>query len=148
MKVLTRYLFLCLVVCFYFIVYNYFLDLIFFKIDYGNTRGVQNGLGYLGYFLVMYLPLLLPFLVAYNYLVTELFLQKKYLWARYGMALLLGVIIGSVVRRSGISFYIGQYRPLKNIILFASIMLSLELTRDVVIYLRNKTKKPHNGEAL
>ena len=107
MNVIIKYLLLCMAVGFYFIVYNYFLDLIFFKIDYDNTRGVQNGLGYLGYFLVMYLPLLLPFLVAYNYLVTELFLQKKYLLARYGMALLLGVVIGSVVRRSGISFYIG-----------------------------------------
>lgn len=131
MKAITRYLLLCIAAGFYFIVYNYFLDLLFFKIDYGNTNGVKNGLAYLGFFLVMYLTLLLPFLVAYNYLVTELPLQKKYLWVRYRMALLLGVVIGSVVRRSGISFYIGQYRPLKNIILFALLLLSLEITRDL-----------------
>jgi hypothetical protein len=96
MKVITRYFFFCLTMGFYFRVYNYLLDLMFFKIDYGNTRNIQGGLGYLGYFLLMYLPLLLPFLVAYNYLVSELFLQKKYLSLRYGIALLLGLIIGSV----------------------------------------------------
>lgn len=147
MKAITRYLLLCIVAGFYFICYNYFLDLMFFKIDYGDTKDVQSGLGYLGYFFVMYLPLLLPILVAYDYLITELFLQSKYRWLRYGMVLLLGIIIGSVVRRSGVSFYIGQYRPLKNIILFASLLLSLEITRDLLFYMRSKTEKPHQGEA-
>lgn len=138
MRVIIRYLFFYLAATFFFIVFNYLLDLLFFKIDYGNTKGVISGLGYLGYFLVMYTPLFLPFLIFYNYVVNELFIFEKQRFLRYGIALLLGLFIGGMIRRKGISFYIGSYRPLKNLILFGLIMLSLEVTRDVVLYFKYK----------
>jgi hypothetical protein len=141
MRTLIRYFFFYLATAFFFIVFNYLLDLLFFKIDYGNTDEVMNGLAYLAYFIAFYTPIFLPFLILYNYAVNELFLINEQRWMRYGIALLLGLLAGGAIGRGGISYYIGSYRPLKNIILFPLIMMSLEITRDVVRYFRNKRRK-------
>lgn len=117
------------------------LDLIFFKIDYGNTKDVTGGLGYLGYYLVLYSPIFLPFLVCYNYVINALLNKKKHRWFRYGIAIVLGLLIGLQIRRGGISFCIGAYRPLKNVLLFALIMLSLEITRDLTLSFRDRKIK-------
>jgi len=86
----------------------------------------------------------LPFLVLYNIVVNELFsnriVSQKQRLLRYSIALALGLSIGLVIGRAGISFYIGEYRPLKNVLLFGMIMLSLEITRDLVISLKNKKR--------
>lgn len=140
MRVIVRYLFFYLAATFFFIVYNYLLDLMFFEIDYGHIKGIINGLGYLGYFILMYSPLFLPFLIFYNYAVNEIFLIEKQRFWRYLTALLLGIVIGVLIGRKGVSFYIGSYRFLKNIILFGMIMLSLEITRDIVLNFRNRKK--------
>ncbi len=141
---ISRYILFYLAASFFFIVYNHILDLIFFSIEYGRTDNLINGLGYIGYFIAIYTPIFLPFLVVYNIVVNQLFsiriISREQKIVRYLSALVLGSFIGLLIGRAGISVYIGEYRPVKNVLLFGMIMLSLEITRDLIVGLRNKNR--------
>jgi uncharacterized membrane protein len=64
--------------------------------------------------------------VGYNYAMNNIFINT---YLRLIIGLLVGIAIGFLIQRGGISFYIGHYRPLKNVILFGLIGISVEVFR-------------------
>lgn len=138
MRVLLKYIILILPAGVFFILYNYVLDLLFYKLDYGSTEGVPNGLVYTGYFILMYAPFLLLFLIVYNLIVDEVLDLKQQRSLRYLMAFGIGLLTGLAVGRYGASYYIGYLRLLKNVLLFGLLLISLELTKDFFERLRTR----------
>ena len=123
-------------------IYSYLLDLLFFKIEYGTVKTYYkygSGFDYFIWFIVYYV-ISIPFLIGYNFVMDKILPYKFY---RYLLGILMGLLIGYCMHESGISYYIGQYRPLKNILLFGFIGLSLELTRT---FLSAENKNTTNNE--
>jgi hypothetical protein len=141
--IFIRYLSFYLVAAAFYCFYNSLFDSIFFQIDYGKSRSVlDNSLRYVGWFLVLCTPWFLPFLLVYNLFTNEL-LRNNYTVkgtaTRYTAALFSGWFLGFAVGRSGVSYYHGEYRSLKSILVFISILITLELTRDLVVRIKYKT---------
>lgn len=140
MRIFYRYILFYLTSAFFFVLYNAVGDVLFYKIDYGHFGNLRNGLGYIGFYIVLYTPWFLPFLILYNVVVNELFFSKlinsRSNFFRYPIALFLGTSIGFLLGERGISFYIGKYREIKTILVFGLIMISMEITRSIVLHLR------------
>jgi len=131
-----RYLAVYLGIAFLFTLYSTLLDLLFYRLDYGSAASYQFlPMTYFLYFAVGYLYPALPAVVFYNYAINNIFLNT---YVRLIIGLLLGLSIGFLIQRSGISFYIGHLRSLKNIILFGLIGVTIELLRIVVVYFMHK----------
>jgi hypothetical protein len=52
-----------------------------------------------------------------------------------------GLIIGTSIGRKGISYYIGEYRSVKQIIVFGLMGLSIEIMRRIVVNIRMEKNK-------
>jgi uncharacterized membrane protein len=138
---LYRYLLFYLTIAVLYTFWSYFFDLLFFRIDYGSTKDYMAvGFEYFFYFIIGYSYIALPICMVYN-VATNLALVEGNKWIRYLIAVIIGCGIGLIVGRSGVSYYIGQYRSLKNILLFGMVLLTAELMRDVIVYYRYKDKR-------
>ncbi len=124
-----RYLIVYLAVAFLFTLYSTLLDLLFYRLDYGSAASYEflpNT--YFLYFAIGYLYPALPTVVFYNYAINNIFINT---YVRLIIGLLLGLSIGFLIQRSGISLYIGHLRPVKNIILYSLIGISVEILRII-----------------
>ena len=136
MKIVKRYfLFYCAVGSF-FGIYSYIFDLIFCKIDYGQNCHYDYPLSFIFYtltLLVYNILFTLPICLIYNIYVNIFWKREDNKILRYTIAVLIGLFIGYSVKRFGWSFYIGDYRHLKNIIVFSLTGLSVEILRTIVV---------------
>lgn len=116
-------------VVFFFTLYSILLDLLFGRIDYGRVAHYKFiPMTYVLFFGIGYLFPVLPIAILYNYVLSTLEIRKPYI--RIIIGLLVGLFIGYIVKE-GYSFYIGEYRPLKNVILFGLIGVSVEILRII-----------------
>ena len=116
-------------------IYSYLSDLPFFQIEYGSLEGYKGSLiAYLIFFCIGYALLSLPIFIVYNFMMSSFIGKNK---TRLIAGFALGAFIGLAVNRGGYSYYIGDYRGIKTIIVFALTGFSLELIRS----LYNKNNK-------
>jgi hypothetical protein len=137
-----RYLLFYLSVVYFLAMYSYILDLIFYKVDYGTLRRYNYSvMGYIIVFLINPFYITLPVTLLYNYAINNLLpVQKK---IRLLIGLCVGISIGTFIggRGVGLSFYIGEYRWLKHLLVFALTGVSVELMRILVVKLRMRHKR-------
>lgn len=129
LKTIWRYLLFYASVGFFFALYSSLLDLLFYRIEYGNEANYRfELLSYVLYFVIGYLFPALLISIVYNLVMSSVFMK---IYLRLIIGLLVGISIGFLIERSGVSYYIGHYRPLKNIILFGLIGVSVEVLRII-----------------
>lgn len=134
MKVFKRYLLFYLAVGSLYGIFSFIFDLLFCQIDYGVKCHYDYPLSFIFYALTLlfyYFPISLPISMFYNSFVN--FKISNYKLRRYGFGLLFGLCVGYIAHRNGWSFYIGQFRHLKNIIVFGLTGLSIEILRTIIV---------------
>jgi hypothetical protein len=141
-KIVKRYILFYLSIAVLFSVWSYALDVIFYKIDYGGKyKSRATGFEYFVWFIGLYTIVALPICILYNTVMNSESLENIK-WVRYIIAISVGLLIGFIMGRSGFSYYIGEYKALKHLILFPLILLSAEIIRNFVVkyrYSKNKT---------
>lgn len=136
-KTALRYVLFYLSVIYFLSLYSYIFDFIFYKVDYGTVKNYQQNInGYILSFIILYMHLTIPLSILYNYTINNFFPHKKSL--RLLAGLIVGVSIGLLIGNHGfgISFYIGEYRWLKHLLVFSLTGVSVELIRIVVIRIK------------
>lgn len=134
MKVFKRYLLIYLATSFFFSIYSFILDLVFFQLDYGSISRYHDWgmiIGYNVWYLMFYTPYALPLAILYNLFINVYFDKEDKKVFRYVLGLMFGLVIGMQIDERGWSRYIGEYRPLKNTLLFGLVLLSVELVRTI-----------------
>lgn len=113
--------------------FSYLLDLAFYQAEYGSTEAYRhNPINYIIAFIFYLFPWSLLAPVIYNFSVIQVI--GKYTQAlglRLLFALVCGLLTGYCLHRDGISYYVGDMRPLKNLILFPLITTCGELIRTI-----------------
>ena len=143
MQAFKRYLLFFLQVTFFFSIYSYILDLVYYKRDYGTSENYFYSFwAYVVLFITACLPISLPVSLFYNWISENGFekLKGRHL-IRMIYALMIGFFIGFALGDGGSGFYIGKYRAEKNLILYPAILLSAEIARIVLNKVKNRTKK-------
>ena len=118
---------------FFYAFYSAILDIVLSQIQYDNNPRYsifKSFLSYGTYFIIVCFPIAIPVSIFYNWVVVNGFenLSGKHI-IRIFFGLFTGLMIGLSLGRSGMSFYIGNFRPMKNCILFSLVGLSVELIR-------------------
>lgn len=136
--ILWRYILFYLSVIYFLSLYSYALDLLFYKLDYGDTYVYPyNGAQYVLYYVIIGY-MIFPLSLLYNYGINHLFSKRNY--ARILIALFVAIALGFVIGDKA-GYYIGEYRLLKNLLAFTLTAVSVELLRIWVVKLRIKDKQ-------
>ena len=116
---------------------SYILDLVFYFISYGYTPG-YSPFQYIPYY-VIYGYFIFPLALAYNYFVNHILPINVYARIMAGVffCLMLGILLNIRYR---FGEYIGEYRPLKNVIALIISGVLIELLRMWVVKERVKRK--------
>ena len=142
-NLIKRYLLFYLAAGIFYGIYSFVLDIVLCKIDFGPNCRYDYPLSFIFYsitFLIYHFLIAFPLSMLYNSVINFRFRDvNRNILLRYLTAVLFGLIVGYSIERAGWSFYVGQYRPLKNIILFAVLALSVEILRTYVV--RRRIKK-------
>lgn len=138
-KAIGNFFLLYIAVCFFFSFYSVLLDQIFFQIDHGESEGlVPSFFTYIIYFVVVCFPIALPVIFLYNWVAAKTFVDIDF--TKLFLSLFVGIAVGVAIKRGGYSFYIGEMRALKNIILWALTFLSSEFVRVMISKQRSKNE--------
>ena len=134
-KTIGRYfsVYACIGVLFSF--YSYCLDMIFYKIEYGTIPYIGSMGSYLlAYFVYIYITL--PGAFFYNAIVNNVIPNKPFI------RICFGIFVGAVLGYStnAFSYYIGQNRRLKYIVVLILVGLSVEILRIIVVKRREQKK--------
>jgi hypothetical protein len=136
-----RYFLFYLSVAYFYGLYSYILDQLLFKItpssDYYFYR--RSPIDYIIHFIVTYGIFTIPISMGYNAFINNYFTRPNYKTILCGLAV--GLIIGTSIGRKGISYYIGEYRSVKQIIVFGLMGLSIEIMRRIVVNIRMEKNK-------
>ena len=130
-RVIVRYaLFYCAVI-FILSFYSYLLDFLFYKIDYGSIAGVNYPpFQYMIYYII-YGFMVFPLSLLYNYTINYF---NPPLPLKFAYAIISCIIAGAVLSRNfHFGYYIGEYRPLKNIIVLMLTGVTIEILRKYVV---------------
>jgi len=116
---------------------SFILDLVFYSISYGYTPS-YSPFQYIPYY-VIYGYLIFPLALLYNYFVNHILPVNEYARIMAGVffCLMLGVLLNIRYR---FGEYIGEYRPLKNLIALIVSGVLIELLRIWVVKERAKGK--------
>ncbi|MEO8403669.1 MAG: hypothetical protein ABI480_03715 [Chitinophagaceae bacterium] len=128
---IQRYSLFCLAVLCLFAIYSYGLDFIYYKRDYGTFNGYHyTVLDYFFRFLLWSFPFSILIPCAYNYFINRWVNQVpgKIIF-RFIAGACIGLLFGYIAQRRVTSFYIGQWRDQKSVILFLMIGISVEVLR-------------------
>ncbi|HQU56776.1 MAG TPA: hypothetical protein PLG88_05060, partial [Chitinophagaceae bacterium] len=104
-------------------------------IDYGKYEDsiISVFFYYVSYFIIFYFPFWVIIILFYNWIVIEKLKAFPNLHLiRIVFGLITGFIIGLICQHAQGTFYIGKFRPLRNIILFTLVGLSTEVVRVCV----------------
>jgi hypothetical protein len=108
----------------------------FYQIDYGNIKSYRAvGFEYLIWFLGLYSVVALPLCILYNLIINSEAVQNAN-GVRFILALALGLIVGFLMGRGGVSYYIGEYKAVKHLVLFPLVLISTEFVRGFVVKMR------------
>ena len=139
---LKRYVYFYMCVVFFFTLYSYVIDLILIKLTPGSGTYIYSIYDYPLYFIILCFPVAVPLIVFYNWIVNNAFETLKHKNViRLLFGLVTGFLVGLAVGRNGLSFYIGEYKWLKNLILYSLIGISVEVVRVIVVNKRYNTIK-------
>lgn len=136
-KVIRRYLLFYLSVIFILSIYSYFFDLIFRSlVEKTNDEIYYEWVQYIAYYIIAGY-FIFPFSMIYNYLINNIISKKIIIRIIAGMAtsLLFGALLNGYYE---FGYYIGEYRPLKNILALLFTGVTVELIRIVVIRYRQR----------
>jgi hypothetical protein len=124
---------------------SYGLDVIFWKyVDKTKYRGIGNVIAhYIIYFVVLQGIGLIIYMVNFNLVTQHPFFQKGIYQLLLG--LVLGALIGLMIHRGFISWYIGEYRPLKNLILYGLLGLLYAILK---LTIKTSRKKKFDDQVL
>jgi hypothetical protein len=125
-----RYFLFYLSVAYFYGLYSYILDLYFYR---------GSPIDYIIHFIVTYGIFTIPISMGYNAFINNYFTRPNYKTILCGLAV--GLIIGTSIGRKGISYYIGEYRSVKQIIVFGLMGLSIEIMRRIVVNIRMEKNK-------
>jgi hypothetical protein len=142
-RAIKRYCVFCFVVITLFALYSYGLDIIYYKRDYGTFNSYHYTiLDYFFRFLLLSFPFSILIPCGYNYFINQWInkLPGKIIF-RFIAGAGIGLLFGYISQRRVTSFYIGQWRDQKSVILFLMIGISVEVLR-MVRQLWNVRKKP------
>lgn len=136
-KVILRYLQFYLCVIFILSIYSYFFDLIFrYLVEKTNDEIHYEWVQYIAYYIIAGY-FIFPFSMIYNYFINNIFSKKIVIRIIAGMATLL--LFGALLSGNyEFGYYIGEYRPFKNIIVLLLTGVTVELIRIVVIRYRQR----------
>lgn len=144
MKTLKVIIQSALLLFFYTIIYSvlsFFLDQIFYVIDGIPTSKYDHTIiEYMIYFFFFYGIFFLLFFFMYRQFMIE---EDISLLARILIGVISGFIIGMIMMRLNVSFYIGGYRPLKAVILFTISGASISLI-DFYLFKKNISSDAEN----
>jgi len=127
-EIVIRYVCFYLAVVFFFSLYSSLLDLLFYRLDYGSEATYRFRFDlYVAYFGIGCLPLAASISILYNLALSSF--RFGYPLIRILIGVGVGLFIGLIVKTRGYSFYIGEMRPMKNVILFPLIGVSIEVIR-------------------
>lgn len=133
-NIIKRYWLFYAAVGFFYGIYSYLFDLLFCYIDYGSNCHYRYPVGFMFYaftLLIYHFFFTFPIAIFYNSFLNYYFKDiNKY---RYFVGFFIGLMIGYSVHESGFSLYIGEYRALKNVIVFALTGLAVEILRTIVV---------------
>ncbi len=138
-KTFGRYLIFYIVVGALYGIYAELFDLVFSCLEYGTAFHYYYPLSFIFYLYVLlayFFLITFPVCLIYNLVINFGFANTKLKMYRYVFGLLVGACIGYLVHGSGWSFYIGEYRPLKNIVVFMLTGLSVEIIRTIIVHRR------------
>jgi hypothetical protein len=113
MKMVLRYFLTYLGLGILYALISFGLDLIF---GYQVRHSGKEIVHYMLYFYLMYFIFVIPFVAVYNLWIDQS-KKKPHFITQILVIGLFSLLFGFLLRRMGISFYIGELRPLKNIIL-------------------------------
>lgn len=136
-KVILRYLVFYLSVIFLLSIYSYFFDLIFYSLDKDkNAEIYYDWVQYIVYFMIAGF-LIFPLSMIYNYFINNIISDKKIIRIIAGMttSLLFGALLSGNYK---FGYYIGEYRPFKNILMLLFTGITVELIRIVVVRYRQR----------
>lgn len=140
---IKKYFLIYFLVVIFFSVYSHILDFIFYKIEYGNSTNANNAITYAFYFMIVSLPTTVPLLFIYNIITTTGFdhLSAKHI-IRILFALIIGFIVALFFKANGPNYYLGKMASLKNLILYPSVFLSVEIAR---IFIERRQMRKNNS---
>lgn len=142
MKILKLIIQSALLLFFYTIIYSvlsFFLDKMFYLTEgYPSSKYGHSFIEYIVYFLVYYgIYFLVLFFLYRNYVMSI----KQSLLARMLIGAFSGFIIGMILMRINVSFYIGYYRSFKTVALFTVLGAFISL---IDFYLFKNPSSPDN----
>ena len=138
LRIILRYLWFYLSLIYFLSLYSYLFDLLFCKIDYGTSDNyIYSVFQYFPFYIIMGY-LLIPGSIIYNYIINKLLFWSFPL--RILVGFLAGVVLALLVGE-GWSYYIGEYRFLKNVLTYATTGVSIEFFRMLVVRLRLRDRR-------
>lgn len=137
---LKRYTFFCLVVILLFSIYSYLLDQVYYRIEYGTAEQYRHNVGdYMVSFVFFSFPFSILIPVGYNYVVNKWISIIPYsTLLRFLFGASCGLLIGYLVQRRVVSYYIGPLRAQKNLYLFPMVGISVEIIRNMKMFFQRK----------
>lgn len=137
-KTIWRYLQFYGTVIFVLSFYSYLLDIIFYSIDYGSPDLYYYPVQYIGYY-VLAGYMVFPISLLYNYLINHSLPKNNE--ARLLAGIIGFTMVGWLLTIDfKFGYYIGEYRPLKNIIVIFLSGATVELLRILIVKRRLKKK--------
>lgn len=107
--------------------------IIFGYFDYGKIPTLiqpQSFLAYSVFYVLLYFFITFPVSLVY-YVFFNFFDKKDTPWLRYCCAIGFGILIGAPIERNGYSLYIGEFRPLKQVVACVLTCVTMELLRSM-----------------
>lgn len=123
-RIIIKYFMILLLVCLAFAIFSICLDLLFWRLENRVTRaGIARGYSeYFPLFLGYYGWIIVALIIIFNAMLWAFPVLKRPLF-QYILVLLIGLLVGVIIRENNLSVYKGMHEELKSILLYPLISI-------------------------